>query len=72
MCACPVAQLCPTLCDSIDCSLPGSSVHVIFQARILEWIAIPYPRGSSLTQGLNPYVLSLLHWQEDSLPLCHL
>ena len=35
-----VAQLCPTLCDRMDCSLPGSSVNGIFQARILEWVAI--------------------------------
>ena len=35
-----VAQSCPTLCDPMDCSLPGSSVHGIFQARILEWVAI--------------------------------
>ena len=41
-----VAQSCPTLCDSIDCSLPGSSVHGIFQARILEWIAISFSRSS--------------------------
>ena len=40
-----VAQLCPTLCDPMDCSSPGSSVHWIFQARILEWVAIS--RGSS-------------------------
>ena len=33
-------QSCPTLCDPIDCSLPGSSVHGIFQARVLEWVAI--------------------------------
>ena len=41
------AQLCLTLCDPVDCSLPGSSVHGIFQARILEWVAISYSRGSS-------------------------
>ena len=35
-----VAQLCPTLSDPIDCSLPGSSIHGIFQARVLEWGAI--------------------------------
>ena len=35
-------------CDPVDCSLPGSSVHGIFQARILEWVSISYPRGSSL------------------------
>ena len=37
-----VAQLCPTLCDPMDCSLPGSSVHGIFQARVLEWVAIAF------------------------------
>ena len=42
-----VTQLCLTLCDPMDCSLPGSSVHGIFQARILEWIAISFSRGSS-------------------------
>ena len=40
-------QLCPTLCDPMDCSLQGSSVHGIFQARILEWLAIPFFRGCS-------------------------
>ena len=47
-----VTQLCLTLCHSMDCSLPGSSVHGISQARILEWVAIPFP-GVFLTQGLN-------------------
>ena len=42
-----VAQLCLTLCDPMDCSPPGSSVHEIFQARILEWVVIPFSRGSS-------------------------
>ena len=42
-----VAQSCPTLCDPMGCSLPGSSVHGIFQARVLEWIAISFSRGSS-------------------------
>ena len=42
-----VAQSCPTLLDPVDCSLPGSSIHGIFQARILEWIAISFSRGSS-------------------------
>ena len=40
-----VTQSCLTLCDPMDCSLPGSSVHGIFQARILEWIAITFSRG---------------------------
>ena len=42
-----VAQLCPILCHPMDRSLPGSSVHGIFQARILEWVAIPFSRESS-------------------------
>ena len=42
-----VAQPCPTLCDFLDCSPPGSSVHGIFQARILEWVAIFFSMGSS-------------------------
>ena len=42
-----VAQLCRTLYDPMVCSLPGSSVHGILQARILEWVAIPFSRGSS-------------------------
>ena len=41
------AQSCPTLCNPIDCSLPGPSVHGLFQARILEWVVISYSRGSS-------------------------
>ena len=42
-----VAQSCPTLCNSVDCSLPRSFLHVILQARILEWVAISFSRGSS-------------------------
>ena len=42
-----VAQSCLTLCDPVDCSLPSSSVHGILQARILEWVAISFSRGSS-------------------------
>ena len=42
-----VAQSCPTLCDPMDCSLPGFSVHGIFQVRVLEWVAISFSRGSS-------------------------
>ena len=44
--ACLLAQSRPTLCNSLDCSPPGSSVHGIFQARILEWVAISFSRGS--------------------------
>ena len=42
-----VTQSCLTLCDPMDCSLPGSSVRGIFQARVLEWVAISFSRGSS-------------------------
>ena len=42
-----VTQSCLTLCDPVDCSPPGSSVRGILQARILEWVAIPFSRGSS-------------------------
>ena len=41
-----VAQSCPTLCDPMNSSLPGSSVHGILLARILEWVAIPFSRSS--------------------------
>ena len=50
-CAVLSAQLCLTLCEAMDCSLPGSSVHGIFQARILEWVAMPSSRGSSQPMG---------------------
>ena len=42
-----ITQSCPTLCDPMDCSLPGSSVHGIFQIIVLEWIAISFSKGSS-------------------------
>ena len=63
-----VAQSCLTLCDPMDCGLPGSSVHGISQARILEWVAIIFFQGIFPTQESNP---RLLHWQVDSLPLSH-
>ena len=56
-----VAQSCLTLCNPMDCSLPGSSVHEILQARILEWVTIPLSRGVFLTQGLNP---GLSHYRQ--------
>ena len=42
-----VAQSCSTLCDPMDCSLPGFSTHGIFQARVLEWVAISFPSSSA-------------------------
>ena len=47
-------QSCLTVCDPIDCSPPRSSVHGFLQARILEWVAIPFSRGVFPTQGSNP------------------
>ena len=41
-----VGQSCLTLCDPMNCTLPGSSVHGVLQARILEWVVIPFSRGS--------------------------
>ena len=76
-----VAQSCPTLCDPIDYSLPRSSIHGISQARILEWVAIPFSRGSSWLRDQTRVSCSgsrfrdqtvspcFLQWQPDSLPL---
>ena len=54
MSVCSVAQLCPTLWDPLDCSPPGSSVRGILQARILEWVAISFFRGSSWPRDQTP------------------
>ena len=64
MYVCVHAQLCPTLCDPMDYSPLGSSVHGIFQARTLEWVAISSSRGIFLTQGSNPSLLCLLHCRQ--------
>ena len=50
-------QLCSALCDPMDCSLTDSPVHGTLQARILEWIAMPFSSGIFLTQGLNARLL---------------
>ena len=66
MCVCVKACMLShfsSLCDPMDCSPPVSSVHEILQARIMKWVAMPSSKGSPLTQGLNPYILCLLHWQ---------
>ena len=61
-CVCVFAQSCPTLCDSMDYNPPGPSIHGMLQARILEWVAISFSKGSS--------------WHKDRtqvcFPLCHL
>ena len=58
-----VAQSCPTLSDPMDCSLPGSSVHGISQARVLEWVAFPSPEDLP-DPGMEPGSPAL---QADSL-----
>ena len=61
-----VAQLCPALCDPMDCSWPGSSVHGILQVKILEWVAMPFFQGIFQPDpGIEP--VSPV-WQADSLP----
>ena len=57
---CSAAHSCLTLCDPMFYRLSGSSVHGIFQARILKWVAMPSSKGSNLC------LLCLLHWQTDS------
>ena len=52
-------QLCPTLCDPMDCSPPGASIHGIFQARVLEWVAIAFSLGDP-----SPSLMK----QQNSLP----
>ena len=68
-----IAQLYPTLCDPMDYSLPGSSVYGIIQARILEWVAIPYSKGIFPTQGSNPgplhYRWILFHLSHQGSPI---
>ena len=71
-------QSCPTLCDPMDCSPPGSSVYGIFQVRVLKWVAMPFPRGSSwprdwtcgsFSSYISKWILLLLSHQGSSL-LC--
>ena len=62
-------QSCLTLCNPMDCSPTGFSVHGILQARILEQVAMPSSRGIFLTHALNQHLLGLLHWQLGCLPL---
>ena len=64
--ACSISQSCLTLCDPIE--EPSRLLCGIFQARILEWVAVFSSRGSSWPRAQNP---NHLHWQADSLPLSH-
>ena len=72
-----VTQSCPTLCDPVDCSLPGSSIHGIFQARVLEWVAIafsilqPYKIGIVIVPFLQTCKLGLEDkWLVPGLVAC--
>ena len=70
-CACLVTQSCLTLCDPMDCILPSSSVHGIFQARILEWVAISYSRDIP-NSGIKPTSSVAPALQMDSLLLIYI
>ena len=72
VCVCSVAQSPLTLCNPMDYSLPGSSVHGILQARILEWVAISFSRGLSQPRDWTPCLLCLLHCRQIFLLLHHL
>jgi len=65
LCVLMHAQSCSTLCDPMDCSPPGSSVHGIFQEEYWSGLSFP-PPGHIPTQGLNLHLLHLLHWQAGS------
>ena len=67
-----VSQLCPTLCDPMDCSLPGSSTHGLFQARVLEWVAVAFSEPTAglllrISKGLYQ-MTQPLKFSEASLP----
>ena len=62
---CLVVQSCLALCDPVPCSPPGSSVHGVLQAKIVEWVAISFSRGSFWPRDVSPAL------QVDSLPLSH-
>ena len=69
VCVCACTKSCLTLCDPIDCSLPGSMEF----SRQEYWSEVPFLlQGIFLTRGLNPSFLCFLHWQADSLPLPYL
>ena len=68
-CVCSVPQSCPTLCDPMDCSLPGSYVHRIFQARMLERVDISYSRVSSQPRDWS-HIPCVSYTGRHSLYLC--
>ena len=71
VCLCSVGQSCPTLCDPMDCSPPGSSAHRLSQARILKWVAISFSRDSSwpgdrTCDSCIPFIVGKLFTAEPS------
>ena len=53
VCVCVLTQWCLTLCDTMDCSLPGSSVHGIFPAKVLEWVVSSWPQDGTLVSSIS-------------------
>ena len=73
VCVCvQLLQSCLTLCDPMGCSPPGSSVHGILQARILEWVAMPFSMGSSWPWDWTCICWRHLHYRQIPFPLSHL
>ena len=73
LCCCAKSfQLCLTLCNSMDCSPPGSSAHGILQARILEWVVISFSRGSSQPRNLIGFSYVSSIGRRVLYHLCHL
>ena len=64
-----VAQSCPTLSDPMDCSLPGSSIHGIFQARVLEWGAIAFSRETDLVSYKKRCSVSFHSWRWKNISM---
>ena len=64
--SCCQSQSCPTLCDPMDCSPPGSSVHEIFQARKLKWVAISFSTYSPSLASVSPASQGPRPWKQES------
>ena len=64
-----VAQSCPTLCDPVDCSPPGSSIHGILQTRILEWVAISSKKVQCTPMLITPLFTIAKTWKQPNYPL---
>jgi len=67
-----VAQSCPTLHNPMDCSLPGSSVHGIFQARVLEWVAIAFSTEIDITLQINSPSIKLKKKKKKERKKCQM